>query len=117
MLFRSLRVEPGDPPIDQVEFDTIRYYLFFKHDPLRIKYLLGEFRNVKVKDYFRIPHVIQVSDAVSKVLETAAKAENRQEFYTTAEYSRAVGQPVGTKRKFPYIDSRFDLVIRLELKL
>jgi len=108
----SIRVPQGDPGIDKLEFAFVRYYLYFEGDPVSSKHLLGEFKNVKIKDYYRIPHVLAVPEAVAKVLETAAK--EKQRFYTIAEYSAPTS---GGSGFFPYIDSRFDLVIRLELKL
>ena len=108
----SIRVPAGDPTMDKIEFDTIRYYLYFEGEPYSSRHLLGEFVNVKVKDYFRIPHVISVSEKVAQVIETAAKTKQR--FYTVASY----GAPKsGGSGQFPYIDSRFDLVIRLQVKL
>lgn len=111
----SLRVEPGDPPLEQVEFEFVKYYLYFEGESPSAKRLIGQFNNVKVKDYFRIPHVLAVPDAVAQDISKVAKTNPR--FFTVAEYSAPVGQPVGTKRSFPHIDSRFDVVVRLELKL
>ncbi len=111
----SLRTEPGDPTIDQVEFEFVKYYLYFEGEPESAKRLIGQFNNVKVKDYFRIPHVLEVPDAVAQDIAKVAKTNPR--FFTIAEYSAPAGQPAGTKRSFPHIDSRFDVVVRLELKL
>lgn len=108
----SIRVPLTDPGVDKLEFDFVRYYLYFEGEPASSKHLLGEFKKVKVKDYFRIPHVIAIPDDVGKILETAAKTRTR--FYTVAEYSAPTSVGSGY---FPYIDSRFDLVVRLELKL
>lgn len=111
----SLEVRAGDPPLEQVEFEFVKYYLYFEGESPSAKRLIGQFNNVKVRDYFRIPHVIAVPEAVAEDIAKVAKTNPR--FYTVAEYSAPVGQPVGTKRSFPHIDSRFDVVVRLELKL
>lgn len=108
----SIRVAQGDPGADQVEFAFVKYYLYFEGDPPSSKVLLGEFKNVKVKDYYRIPHVLAVPEEVAKVIETAAKTKTR--FFTIAEYSAPTS---GGSGRFPHIDSRFDVVVRLELTL
>lgn len=111
----SLQVAPGDPPLEQVEFEFVKYYLYFEGESPSAKRLIGQFNNVKVKDYYRIPHVLAFPEAVAQDIAKVAKTNPR--FFTVAEYSAPVGQPVGTTRRFPHIDSRFDVVVRLELKL
>lgn len=109
----SVRVGPGDPPPDSVQFEYVRYYLFYNDGGIVKKYLLGEFKNVRVKDYYRIPHVIPVPDEVAKVAEAITK-KNPPDFYTIAEYGKITS---GGSGYFPHIDSRFDVVVRFQLGL
>lgn len=108
----SIRVGAGDPPKENVEFESVKYYLYYMLDGggMSQKYLIGEYRDVKVMDYYRIPHVLTVSNEVAKLLEDVAK--NHPKFYTTAEYSAPKS---GGSGLFPYIDSRLDVVVKLEL--
>ncbi len=107
----SIQVGQGDPLPEQVEFEFVRYWLFYYEGGVSKKYLLGEFKNVKVKDYYRIPHIIPVPDEVAVLAENITK-KNPPDFYTIAEYGKITS---GGSGRFPYIDSRFDLVIQLKV--
>lgn len=110
----SVRVAPGDPPIDKITFDSVKYYLYY-YDNLNVKsqeYLIASYYNVKVKDYYRIPHIVSVSDSVALLLEDVAK--NHPIFYTVAKYSFPTS---GGSGRFPYVDSRIDVDLRLNLEL
>lgn len=108
----SLVVAPGDPAMEDVEFEFIRYELYFTDMRREDAYLLGEFRNVKVKDYLRKPHVLAIPDSVAMVIEEAVRRNPR--FHTIATYSSPKS---GGSGRFPLIISRFDVILRLKINL
>lgn len=134
---RKVNFNPKDPNMPEIKFNHIRFYLrfaerkqfpvngdefdpanyeFSKSDPTM--YLLGEFLNVDVKDYFRQAyHIIDVSDDVARVISDAVK--NRPMFFIITEYSHMSDQNPQTepKRFFPYVAARYDLVIKFEVSL
>lgn len=115
---------PYDPTLHKVQFEFIRFYLVFAKyngmggympDYSKAKYLLGEYIDVDVKDYFRTPkHIIQVDDDLGSIISQTIK-ENPQ-FYIVSEYSREAHQ-TGSEKLFPFVRGRYDLVIRLEVKI
>ena len=129
--------DPKDPNLPDIKFNSIKFYLrfadrksipmngdpldssnyeFSKTDPTN--YLLGEFKNVNLKEYFRrADHIINVDDAVAQLISDAVK--NRSQFYIITEYSPLSDQDtqVEPKRFFPYVAARYDLVIKFEIEL
>ncbi len=115
---------------DDLEFEYIRYSFQFANplsfptspnkgdfvpDPNSPKILLGEFKNVKIKDYFRTAkHIIEVPEASAKAISDGLKS--KPYFYVYTEYSRIKGQ---TEDEFPFdlIKAKFDVILRLEIKL
>lgn len=134
---KVMSFDKNDPNMPDIKFNFIKFYLRFADlksipvngDPLDsanyrfstsdpTNYLLGEFKNVSVKDYFRQAyHIINVDDAVAQVISDAVK--NRPQFYIITEYSPLADQSTGTepKRYFPYVAARYDLVIKFEVEL
>jgi hypothetical protein len=114
----------NDPAINNLEFEFIKFYLIFAKwngyswvqdtDPAA-KHLLGEFKNVKVAEYYKKPkQVLQVSEDVAAVIFKAIK--DKPQFFILSEYSKVAGQ-TEPKRSFPLIFARYDLVIRLDVEL
>lgn len=123
----SLVIDEGvvyDPAVHTIQFDFIRFYLVFAKgngfggytpDYAKAKYLLGEYLNVDVRDYFRTPkHIIEIGDDLGSVISQTLK-ENPQ-FFIVSEYSREKNQ-TGEFRYFPFVRGRYDLVIRLKVKI
>jgi hypothetical protein len=135
--------DPNNPALPEVEFEFIRFYLHFAKpkaewlgmdisdeetwDSSRYEfdytagsgpYLLGEFRDVNIKPYYRrADHIIQVKDDVAKIISDAIN--NRPVFYIITEYSPLKDQNVQTepKRYFPFVAARYDMIIRFEIEL
>ncbi len=117
---------------DLIEFVNIKFYIIFAKpkspelkgsldsadyvvDPDREPYLLGEFHNVEVSDYYRYAHHIEnIDKTVAKVLEDAL--QNQPYFYILTEYSKIKNQ-TAERRIFPYISSRYDLIIRFSVNI
>ncbi len=134
---KTVNYNPKDSNMPEIKFNHIRFYLRFadkkqfpvntdEFDPVNYEYsktdptmyLLGEFLNVDVKDYFRQAyHIIDVSDEVARVISDAIK--NRPTFFIITEYSPMADQDmqIEPKRYFPYIAARYDLVIKFEISL
>lgn len=130
----SLNLENGmpyNPLTDDVQFDYVIYKLRFAKpkfgnpysqdstdfeiDESIEEFELGRYNNVNVRDFYRNPsHIIDVpldvSDKISKYL------IERPYFYIVTEYSRLNGQTVD-KYHFPFLQSRFDVVIRFEVEV
>lgn len=126
--------KPFDPAKDDIEFDYVRFSLIFaqlKSNPPKPgdiydkdnyeaipnaqEYVLGEFTNVKVQDYYReSKHILQISDDVAKVISSAVK--DNPTFFIRSMYSKTKGQ-TAEKRYFPLIWGRFDCIIRFEVNL
>lgn len=99
-------------PVNGDEFDPVNYQ-YSTSNPT--SYLLGEFRNVDVGEYFRrADHIINVDDEVARIISEAVK--NNPTFYIITEYSIVKGQTI-PKREFPFIAARYDLDIRFEIEL
>jgi hypothetical protein len=87
-------------------------------DPAEEPYLLGEFRNVNVADYYRKAyHIVEVADDVAQIISEAVK--NRPAFYIITEYSPLADQDTTKepKRHFPYVAARYDMIIRFSVDL
>lgn len=84
-------------------------------DPDSPIYELGEFINVSVREYYRrSDHILQVPGSTASVISKTLKTVPY--FYIITEYSRIKGQ-ITDKVFFPFISSKFDVVIRLKVKL
>ena len=131
----SLVMENGkvfDPKTDDLEFEYIRFTLKFakpkpgrseystdstdfEPDPTSPLYILGEFPNVKVQEYMKTAnHIIEVPEKnAATISETLKKTPY---FYIYTEYSKIKGQ-TGPTVTFPFIRAKYDVVIRLKVKL
>lgn len=122
---------PYDPKVDKLEFDYVRYKLLFakpkngnifsqdstdfEPDPTIEPFVLGEYSNVKVEEFYRNPnHIIDVPLEVSNKISEFMKT--KPYFYVVAEYSKLKGQ-TEEKIYFPYFKAKFDIIIRFEVKL
>ncbi len=112
-----------------LEFTFIKFYLVFAKpaypynndpydsrnwqlDPLSEWHLLGEFKNVNVANYFRMPqNILQVDETTMQVISDAIKV--RPQFFTVTEYSATTGG----EKKFDYIRSGHNIIIRFEVDL
>lgn len=124
-----------NPNSDYVEFEFIRYYLQFAvprpgyipgneaedsnpsnwiPDPTFQKHLLGEFKDVNIKDYYRLSHhILEVPESTALVISEALI--NRPQFFIITEYSETKGE--NPNMEFPYIKARYDVDIRFEVEL
>lgn len=129
----SLKLQNGNvynPLTDNVVFEYIRFKLVFAKPKYgneesldssdftpnydKGNFLLGEYRDVNIKDYYKqSKNIIDVNDSVSTVISEVLKSNPY--FYIITEYSKIKGssQPVDI---FPFIRSKFDVVIRLKVK-
>lgn len=120
-----------DPATDDLEFDYIRYsFQFarptkgneqstdpndFEPDPTKEKILIGEFKNVKIRDYFRqAKYIMNVSETAAYTISEGLKV--KPYFYIFTEYSKTKGQ-IEDEMKFQLIKAKFDVILRLEVKL
>ncbi len=123
---------PFDPAKDDIEFDSVSFMLKFakpkagrseystnpddfEPDPQSKLFILGEYKNVKVKDYFRTAYnIIQVPEENAYAISEALK--KTPYFYIYTQYSYVKGTyPLNTV--FPFIRAKYDLVIRLKVNL
>lgn len=122
---------PFDPEVHDTEFEFVRYKLIFARpkdgnifsedssnfepDPTIEAFELGTFYNVKVKDFYRNPsHILDVPDVVSAKISEYLRT--KPFFFVVSEYSKLKGQ--GTDPyEFPFMKTRFDIIIRFEVKL
>ena len=125
---------PFDPKVDDVQFEYVSFSLHFaklktnppkpydinnvvnwEDDPLSPEYVLGEFTNVSVRDFYRDPsHILDVNDEVAQVLSSAVKY--KPQFFIKSTYSKTKGQ-TSPKRTFPLVNARFDMIIRFQVNL
>jgi hypothetical protein len=125
---------PNDPNQEDIEFEFVKFYLHFAVwkdnppnpddpsdssnyilDPETPDYLLGEFTNVNVKNYYRIPdNILAVPTEVAQIISVAIKS--KPQFFIKSVYSKTKGQ-TNPKRHFHLIKARYDLVIRFEVSL
>lgn len=130
----SLIYEDGrvfDPATDNLEFEFIRYSFQFAMpksgniystnpedfvpDPSKPKVILGEFTNVKIKDYYRMANrIMEVPTTSAKTISDGLKVHPY--FFVYTEYSKVKGQ-VEEEFGFKLIKAKFDLILRLEVKL
>jgi hypothetical protein len=84
-------------------------------DPDSPIYELGEFVNVSVREFYRrSDHILEVPGSTASVISETLK--RKPYFYIITEYSKIVGQTEETV-SFPFINSKFDVIIRLKVKL
>lgn len=122
---------PFDPSKDTLVIENVRFYLVFARPKMGIAnprdsldfepdstlptFLLGEFKNIDVADFYRKPHHIYVvSTEISQVLTEVIR--NRPYFYLISEYGKVKGQTT-PKKYFSLINVRFDVVIRFVVSL
>jgi hypothetical protein len=108
MLFQSsFFVEEISPAEINEEFNSIKFYL----ETGGKNYLIAEYLDVSVKDFFRLPQVDQVEDDVAE--EISESLLNDPEFTTIAVFDRKSNDAA----LFENIHSKFVMVIRIELDL
>lgn len=122
---------PFGPNSPDLVFDRIAYKLQFGKsklgntnstepndyipDPDSPKYELGEFVNVSIRDFYRrSDHIMQVPESTASVISETLK--NKPYFYIITEYSKVKGQ-IEDEVHYPFINSKFDVIIRLKVKL
>lgn len=128
----SLVLESGkvyDPATDEIIIDRLVFYLQFAEpitsdvnstnpedfmpDPISEKFVLGEYNNVNLTQYWRNPeHIIDVPEPVALKISETLKEKPYFYIYTEAGHVNGAERTV-----FPYIKSRFDLVVRLDVEL
>lgn len=87
----------------------------FIPDPEHQRVLLAEYVMPKMVDFYKTPkNIIQLPDNTARQLDSLLRI--KPYFYLTNEYGKVVGQTV-PKVNFPYIESRYDLIIRYDLAL
>ena len=102
-------------PIDSIEFDRIAFYLIptFTDGGARIpgqRYLLGEFTDVKISEYYKTAqHIIEVGDDVGELI--AEQIKETPYFIFVTEYSEMKGE--NRSNYFDYIDAHVDMVVRV----
>lgn len=118
--------KPFDPNTDSMVIENVKIFLVFakpktgisnpvdsndfEPDTTLPKFILGEFKNISVADYYRKPHhIFTVSTEISQVLTEVVR--NRPYFYLISEYGRVAGD-IRPKKYFKLIFVRFDIVIR-----
>jgi|SRR6056300_780355 hypothetical protein len=103
-------------PIDSIEFDRIAFYLIptFTDGGARIpgqRYLLGEFTDVKISEYYKTAqHIIEVGDDVGELISEQIK--ETPYFIFVTEYSALKGD--NRANYFDYIDAHVDMVVRVK---
>jgi hypothetical protein len=122
---------PFGPGCNDLVFESIAYKLQFGKslfgntnstnpneyipDPDSPIYELGEFVNVSVREFYRrSDHILEVPGSTASVISETLK--RKPYFYIITEYSKIVGQTEETV-SFPFINSKFDVIIRLKVKL
>lgn len=123
---------PFDPTKDELQFDSISFMLKFARpkpgrseystnpndfepDPKSKLYILGKYKNVKVKDYYRMAYnIIEVPEENAYAISEAMKVTPY--FYIYSQYSYVTGKP-NQDAIFPFVRAKYDLVIRLKVKL
>jgi hypothetical protein len=80
-----------------------------------LTYSLGNFKDVKVKEYYRNPsHIEYVSENTALIISDLLKKQ--PSFFVISEYSKVNGQD-SNKYYFPLINARFDIDIRFDVDL
>jgi hypothetical protein len=122
---------PFNPLTDDLVFDNIKFSLQFAlpksgniytkdstqfmPDPLSPVYVLGEYKDVNVKDFYKKAyHILSLADSTAIIISNTLKTTPY--FYIYTEYSKIKGQTTDVV-KFPYILAKYDVVVRLKVKL
>lgn len=120
---------------NQLEYENIKFYLIFARpkdsslvhsldsadfevDPAQAPILLGEYKNVKIEDYYRYSHYIEdIDEQVARTIDKALREQPH--FYIQTEYGKMKDQDLTKepKRYIPFISSRYDLIIRFSVNL
>lgn len=113
-----------------IQFNFIKFYLVFAKpgpyqystdpldernwvtDPLSQWHLLGQFNDVNVAHYYKMPqNILQIDQNTMEVLSEAIKS--RPEFYIVSVYSNTVSGD----RYFPFVRAGHYIIIRFEVEL
>lgn len=124
--------KPFNPAEDEMIFERIRYLIMFAKpkkpssefsknpndfeiDSTVEPFIIGDFNQVKVSEYYRNPfHIVSVPENRAKEISNIIKS--KPYFFLVSEYSKYSGQPTDTTF-IPYLEVRADLVIRLTVKI
>lgn len=106
--FYLVFAKPAQFPYSNDQLDARNWQL----DPQSEWYLLGEFKDVNVANYYLLPHnILQIDQSTMQVLSDAIKA--RPQFYIVSVYSNTVS---GDKY-FPEVTAGHYVIIRFEVEL
>lgn len=103
--------------IDSIVFESVNFYLIpttsaGNRIPSQ-RYKLGEFKNLRVADYYKTAkHIIEVPSELGNLISDQIKKTPYFVFVT--EYSGLVGENVDNR--FDYIKSHMDMVLRIKTK-
>ncbi len=118
-----------NPNVDSLIIENVRFVLIFakpkvgkinpkdstdfEEDTTLPRFVLGEFHNLDVRDFYRKPHHIKIiSNEISQVLTEVVRS--RPYFYLESEYGKVLGQTTD-KKYFALVNVRFDVVIRFTI--
>jgi len=120
-----------DPERDSLIIENVRFVLIFarpksgivnpkdssdfEEDTTLPRFVLGEFYNLDIRDFYRQPHHIKIiSNEISQVLTEVVRS--RPYFYLSSEYGKVLGQTTA-KKYFSLVNVRIDIVIRFTISL
>jgi len=120
-----------DPERDSLIIENVRFVLIFarpksgivnpkdssdfEEDTTLPRFVLGEFYNLDIRDFYRQPHHIKIiSNEISQVLTEVVRS--RPYFYLSSEYGKVLGQTT-SKKYFSLVNVRIDIVIRFTISL
>ena len=120
-----------DPERDSLIIENVRFVLIFarpksgivnpkdssdfEEDTTLPRFVLGEFYNLDIRDFYRQPHHIKIiSNEISQVLTEVVRS--RPYFYLSSEYGKVLGQSTA-KKYFSLVNVRIDIVIRFTISL
>lgn len=120
-----------DPERDSLIIENVRFVLIFarpksgivnpkdssdfEEDTTLPRFVLGEFYNLVIRDFYRQPHHIKIiSNEISQVLTEVVRS--RPYFYLSSEYGKVLGQTTA-KKYFSLVNVRIDIVIRFTISL
>ena len=120
-----------DPNVHDLRFEYIRYKIIFakpkygdenslnpsdfEYDLTQEPIVLGEYQDVNIRDYFRQSNNIKtVDDKVTNTISDILK--KKPYFFIMTEYGNRIGN-YPAKEVFPFVLARFDVVVRLGIKL
>ncbi|OGU58352.1 MAG: hypothetical protein A2X64_10075 [Ignavibacteria bacterium GWF2_33_9] len=124
--------KPFNPNEDELIISRIRYLIQFakpKDPSLEFSnnpndfvidysiapFVVGDFQDVKVSEYYKNPyHIVTVDE--DRAVEMSDRIKTMPYFFLISEYSRYENQPADTIY-FPYSEIRADLVIRLTVNI